>query len=132
MQAAGFVFDAAVVTGRSTRVEEVFLRTALFGMVFDGIDTAIWRRFKPDDLDLLDPFKSWIENEQLECPMSFSLEQRLTSTFHLRTYFRTRSGGHGLCYPSCEVGDQVWIVHGSTVPFVLRPIHMNEDIEENI
>jgi hypothetical protein len=44
-----------------------------------------------------------------------------------RCYFRTEDGGQGLCYPSAQVGDEVWIVSGSNVPFILRRADLSDE-----
>lgn len=38
-----------------------------------------------------------------------------------RTFFKTRNGLMGLCYPHARPGDEVWVFAGGNVPFVLRP-----------
>ena len=38
-----------------------------------------------------------------------------------RCFFTTRSGRMGLCYPNTKQGDEVWILSGACVPFVVRP-----------
>ena len=37
-----------------------------------------------------------------------------------RSMFRTEAGRLGLCLPESQVGDEVWVLHGGRVPFVLR------------
>jgi hypothetical protein len=38
-----------------------------------------------------------------------------------RTMFWTKNGSIGLCFPNSQPGDEVWVLHGGKVPFVLRP-----------
>jgi hypothetical protein len=38
-----------------------------------------------------------------------------------RTFFITRGGDMGLCFPHARPGDEVWVLAGGKVPFVLRP-----------
>jgi hypothetical protein len=38
-----------------------------------------------------------------------------------RTLFRTKEGRIGLCFPNSRPGDEVWVLYGGRVPFVLRP-----------
>lgn len=37
-----------------------------------------------------------------------------------RTFFRTKKGHMGLCFPHTRLGDEVWALAGGNVPFVLR------------
>ena len=37
-----------------------------------------------------------------------------------RTFFGTVEGGFGLCFPHAIPGDEVWVLAGGRVPFVLR------------
>ena len=43
-----------------------------------------------------------------------------------RKLFVTEQGLLGSCPPATTVNDEIWILSGSSVPFVLRPEH-NED-----
>lgn len=124
MRVADFNFEAHAA-GRRTQANERVWRTMVGGAIIQGTET---RRFASDDMVLLDPFVSWLDYSDLP--------QALIPTISLptasRTYFRTQSGGHGLCYPTCRPGDQVWVLHGSSVPFVLRPVDIDVKIEANI
>ncbi|KAF7679927.1 hypothetical protein GT037_001578 [Alternaria burnsii] len=37
-----------------------------------------------------------------------------------RIFYVTSSGRIGLSFPNTKVGDEVWVIHGSNVPFILR------------
>lgn len=39
-----------------------------------------------------------------------------------RCFFATYSGRMGLCYPNVLSGDEVWIMRGMQVPFIVRPL----------
>ncbi|RII22845.1 hypothetical protein CUC08_Gglean013284 [Alternaria sp. MG1] len=49
-----------------------------------------------------------------------SMERSLQATTYGRSMFLTEGGRIGLCLPECRVGDEVWVLHGGKVPFVLR------------
>lgn len=49
-----------------------------------------------------------------------------------RTFFVTKSGNMGLCFPHTRPGDEVWVLAGGNVPFVLRPISDTDDATEAI
>jgi hypothetical protein len=125
---AGFDFEA-YAAGRHTRANVKIWRTLLSGVV-GTTDARIWRRFEEDDMKLLQPFVSFFETG---IPPTFQNDlgsvQMSTGS---RKYFRTRNGDHGLCYPTCEVGDQVWVLHGARLPFILRSVHVDTNLEENV
>ena len=130
MELAEFDFGA-YIKGRYTRANEQIWRTILGGVLqYKTSIELVCRRFGADDVKLLDGLMSLFEIEGipvLEGPIS-SLEHSTA----MRTYFRTQDGSHGLCYPSCQAGDQVWVLHGSPVPFILRPVYVDTSIEENV
>ncbi|KAG9203064.1 hypothetical protein G6514_003586 [Epicoccum nigrum] len=41
---------------------------------------------------------------------------------HGRTFFCTVKGGSGLCFPHARPGDEVWVLAGGRVPFVLQGV----------
>jgi len=45
---------------------------------------------------------------------------------HGRCYFKAENDGQGLCYPHARVGDEIWVLDGGKVPFVLRPAHLDQ------
>ena len=51
-----------------------------------------------------------------------------------RSMFRTEAGRIGLCLPESQVGDEVWVLHGGRVPFVLRlgDVSTVEDLPEAV
>jgi hypothetical protein len=125
LQIADFDFEAHAAR-RRTQTNEQIWRTIVGGVVIEGPEP---RRFESDDMVLLDTFVSWIyKNGDMPQAMLPTIAIPTAS----RTYSRSRSGGHGLCYPTCRPGDQVWVLHGSTVPFVLRPVHVDTEIEANV
>jgi hypothetical protein len=124
MQVADFDFEAHAA-GRRTQTNEQVWRTIVGGVIVEGPET---RRFNPDDMALLDTFVSW-----LGCgDMPHALLPTISIPTISRTYFRSQNGGHGLCYPSCRPGDQVWVLHGSPVPFVLRSVDVDTNVEANV
>jgi len=126
-------FDSeAHATGRHSTANEQIWRTILCGVVNAGkpSDSSNWRRFKSDDMKLLGPFVHFLETGIM--PGLYEPTSSTHTTACSKTYFRTRSGGHGLCYPTCRPGDQVWVLHGARVPFVLRSIDVDTKIEENV
>jgi hypothetical protein len=46
----------------------------------------------------------------------------IISFIYERSMFLTEKSHLGLCYPACQPGDEIWILHGGRVPFILRPI----------
>jgi hypothetical protein len=139
MEAAEFDFEANPAIGQHAITNKKFWRTVLGGTLSDSYESDNFelRRFAPEDMDLLDIFVAWIQYGHVTLPTSITkLVKTIVSTLRVstlvRTYFRTHSEGHGLCYPHCEVGDEVWVLDGANVPFVLRYVHIDTAVEENI
>ena len=42
-----------------------------------------------------------------------------------RAMFVTEGGRIGLCWPHAKAGDEIWVLYGSKMPFVLRPVRGN-------
>jgi hypothetical protein len=130
MQAAGIDLETHETTEQSTGTKEVFWRTIHAGVFLDA-ETG-WRRVEQGDMWLVELFVSWIQNGKIRHPLRRVLATIPIVSARLKTYFRTQSGGHGLCYPSSKVGDQVWIIHGSKVPFILRHVHVDTEVADNV
>lgn len=47
-----------------------------------------------------------------------------------RAFFRTKEGHMGMCYPNARPGDEVWVLAGGKVPFLLRPFDDTVDTTE--
>jgi hypothetical protein len=72
-------------------------------------------------------FSSWIHNGQED--VGFPLSRTFLVATYGRCYFRAQGGGQGLCHPTVEAGDEVWVIDGSKFPFILRRAHLT--IDEN-
>ena len=133
MELAGFDF-AAQAPGRHTELNERICRTILGGAI---IDVSGIRAFNSADMHLLDLLLSWLEggnaldNKTLALD-NMTLRSSLLLATNARTYFRSHNCGHGLCYPTCKPDDQVWVLHGAKVLFILRPVHVDMNVEENV
>jgi hypothetical protein len=130
MELAEFDFEAHA-KGRYTRSNEQIWRTMSGGILqYASSIEHVCRRFNADDMKLLDLLISFFDigiAPDLQGPIG-----SLHRSAAMRTYCRTQDGGHGLCYPSCQAGDQVWVLHGSPVPFILRSVYVDTGIEENV
>src|SRR6266516_4876460 len=49
------------------------------------------------------------------------LQRRAEAEINGRAFFVPESGSMGLCPPGAVPGDEVWVVFGSLVPFILQP-----------
>jgi hypothetical protein len=125
MQASGVDFDRC--SNERQRSDEVlrFWRTILGGVMSTGQEDSDWRRFTAKALVWLEPFLSFIQTG--EPTRTFALDRTLLVATDARCYFRTDDGGQGLCHPNTKVGDQVWVLHGSNVPFVLRRTVLSDE-----
>lgn len=50
----------------------------------------------------------------------------LTATYG-RSFFVTKDDHMGLCYPTAQAGDEVWVLYGGRLPFILRPRNEEPD-----
>jgi len=78
--------------------------------------------------------------EDLRCWLSSLLESKSAGTnppmgpliwsmlpvIYGRAMFLTQQGHIGMCYPDSRIGDEVWVLHGGKVPFVLRQIQEHD------
>lgn len=128
MQASGVDFDRYSDEVQCSDDMLRFWRTILGGVMSAGQDDteySDWRRFTAEALVWLGPFLSLIRTG--EPTKTFALDRTLLVATDARCYFRTDSGGQGLCHPNINVGDQVWVLHGSNVPFVLRRAVLSDE-----
>jgi hypothetical protein len=105
-----------------------FWRTILGGVMSAGKESteySDWRKFSVEATSWIENFLSWMRDGQTE--LHFALDRTLLIATDGRCYFRTEGGGQGLCYPSAKVGDEVWVIKGSKVPFVLRRVQLSDD-----
>jgi hypothetical protein len=57
------------------------------------------------------------EEMSLDLPLALTID---IATYG-RCYFQAASGDQGLCYPTTLTGDEIWVLDGDKVPFILRP-----------
>jgi hypothetical protein len=104
-----------------------FWRTMLGGVLSVGKENtqySDWRLWTIEALSWIGPFLRWMQAGQKDLP--FALGRTLIIATSGRCYFRTESGGHGLCYPTTQASDEIWVFDGSNVPFVLRRVQLSE------
>ncbi|RYN18332.1 hypothetical protein AA0113_g9745 [Alternaria arborescens] len=104
-----------------------FLRTLLGGMdTAEGTEAhpLMWTNFTPATMGWLDNFLSWLNDTD---SMNQSLHRVITTATHGRCYFKADNNGQGLCYPNACVGDEVWVLDGGKVPFILRPTRLEQE-----
>jgi len=128
IEVADFDFEAHAAGLRTQKNEQIWRTMVGDSTCADGRA----RRLDSGDMAFLDTLISWLECREMPYDLSPRFIRTITTATTLRTYFRTHDRGHGLCYPTCRPGDQVWVLHGATVPFVLRPIQIDTSIEANV
>ncbi|OAG20498.1 HET-domain-containing protein [Alternaria alternata] len=104
-----------------------FWRTLLGGMdATEGTEAnfSMWTNFTPATIGWLDSFLPWLQDAN---SMNQSLHQIITTATHGRCYFKADNSGQGLCYPNACVGDEVWVLDGGKVPFILRPTRLEQE-----
>ncbi|KAI4909651.1 hypothetical protein J4E90_008350 [Alternaria incomplexa] len=107
-----------------------FWRTLLGGLDIPvGTESHAWDlKFSPATMRWLEHFLVWVEGE--ECTIDATLCHMISVITHGRRYFKTGNNGQGLCYPHVRVEDEVWVLDGGNVPFILRPARLNKEERE--
>lgn len=104
-------------------VEERFWRTIVADTFIDDNDNnaRIPTSLHPDLSSWHAMVKGSVDQgrEPLLSPFVFTLWSATSG----RTFFKTKSGHMGLCYPHARPGDEVWVLAGGNVPFVLRSLN---------
>ena len=81
-----------------------------------------WRRASPEDY-LCDEFDQLWESGDLSRVEDMAYKKTVMAALMDRALYVTEDRGMmGLCMPHARAGDEVWIVYGSKLPFVLRPV----------
>ncbi|KAH9874366.1 hypothetical protein IAQ61_003555 [Plenodomus lingam] len=91
--------------------QEAFWRTAIGDLVTDETPQ---RRATDEDVQLVARF---LEDEDMDTEVVYSLRCMLMN----HAFFLTREGYMGIGPTDIMPGDEVWILAGGSVPFVLRP-----------
>lgn len=105
-----------------------FWRTMLGGVMSEGKDSteySDWRKFNQEAMKWIEPFLSWVRGDKQGMP--FALDRTLTMSTEDRCYFKTHQGFGGLCYPTTQANDELWVINGSRVPFILRSAQLNSE-----
>jgi hypothetical protein len=101
----------------------------LGGVTFEGTENAEqsdWYVFEMKAMAWIELFLSWVHDGGGQ-DWDSNFHRTLPAATKGRCYFQTDCGDQGLCYPSSQVGDKVWIINGLKVPLVLRRTHLSED-----
>jgi hypothetical protein len=105
--------------------QNAFWRTLLGNIVYNGKEGAQrirrkeFRNFKIWVLTMQNAMKTGIS------PPTDRFYQSLVIATFSRAMFHTTQGNVGLCFPNCQLGDEIWILQGGRVPFLLRPCGKN-------
>lgn len=107
----------------SGSLQDRFWRTILADFMPVGISAgSSWRR----TADITSPMLSeWFFDakarlEEGHEPVLSASIHAFWIAAHGRCFFRTEKGHFGLCFPHTKPGDEVWVLAGGRVPFVLR------------
>jgi hypothetical protein len=112
----------------STTRDDAFWRTMVRDVYLNEKET---RRASPSDYLLFNQYFEMIAFERLVSEtLDWPKAEKVMATVHTATYnhrfFVTEKGYFGLGNPDTQVGDQVWVLIGGKVPFVLRPVVDND------
>jgi hypothetical protein len=84
-------------------------------------------RFRSVTMHRIVDFLTWLEESGA---LGNELERLLAAATHGRCYFKAENDNQGLCYPNTCVGDEIWVLDGGRVPFILRRAHLNQEERE--
>jgi hypothetical protein len=104
-----------------------FWRTLLGGIgIMYGTEVfpSSWTKFTPVAMYWRDNFFSWLRDEGV---LNHALQQIISLATYRRCYFRADGSGQGLYYSNTCVGDEVWVLEGGNVPFILRPTYLSKE-----
>jgi len=106
-----------------------FWRTLLGDIAFpvgeSGNVKEDYKNFTPATIHWLEHFLSWVVDK--DRVLNHELGDLISIATHGRCYFKAENNGQGLCYPHARVGDEIWVLDGGKVPFVLRPAHLDQE-----
>ncbi|KAF2844661.1 HET-domain-containing protein [Plenodomus tracheiphilus IPT5] len=97
--------------------QEAFFRTVIGDLV---TDEAPERRATDEDVQLVAEFA---EEEDMDSEVVYSLRCMLMN----HTFFMTSEGHMGIGPTDTKTGDEIWILAGGNVPFILRPTSVDEE-----
>ncbi|KZM24929.1 hypothetical protein ST47_g3927 [Ascochyta rabiei] len=106
-------------------LQQHFWRTIMADVSLTDLASGSWNRIlTPTVIPIEDWFLDTVDNlrQGLEPPVTSSVHALYPATYG-RALFRTESGHFGLCFPDARPGDEVWVLAGGRVPFVLRGLN---------
>lgn len=86
---------------------------------------TFWRMISGGSGMRVEKFLAWLTDESSK--LDRKIASVITEATYGRSYFKTTSQSHGLCYASTCVGDEVWVLDGGKVPFILRSAPLGQE-----
>lgn len=108
--------------------EARFWRAVTTEVVWDG-GSGTYRRLDSEDLDELQKWLSGVEEDVERFFSPHGFPTILGATMNSRAMFLTAKGDLGVGPQDIRTGDEVWILFGGRVPFVLRPAPENPIVD---
>ncbi|KAI1345867.1 heterokaryon incompatibility protein-domain-containing protein [Xylaria sp. FL0043] len=100
------------------------------GIVFDGgplhAFNGGWKRLRAGESLSVAGWQQFMEGNMWALPERYRGTMETLSSG--RCLFATQGGRMGLCYNSVHPGDEVWVVKGSNLPFILRDVCKGDEI----
>jgi hypothetical protein len=105
---------------------EPFWRTMLAGSMNENKShtQVALRAYEAKDIGPSRNFFSWLL-ELGPSGLDAVYNNQILAAISGRSFFLTKKGNFGLCYPKVQPDDEIWVVHGAPAPFILRPCHGN-------
>lgn len=101
---------------------ESFWRTMVGGLIVENNPQPgpySIRSYESADFTNFEEWLYWVKGGRKK--PNFMIESSIWAAIYGRAFFITKQGYMGLSYPRIEVGDEVWVLYGGRVPFILRP-----------
>jgi hypothetical protein len=111
----------------SSNREKAFWRTVIGDALSDV--NGEWKRLGPSELKA---YEQWMSDfpsfttSRTQYSLHRTFLHAMRAAICGRSVLVTHSGKIGLCEPKAEAGDEVWVLHGGRVPFLLRPVFQQE------
>ncbi|XPT04626.1 hypothetical protein M3J09_013702 [Ascochyta lentis] len=106
-------------------LQQHFWRTIMADVYPRNVSNNSWDRIStPAYVSIEELFLETINHlrQGLEPPVTTPVQALFSATYG-RAFFRTELGHFGLCFPDACPGDEVWVLAGGRVPFVLRALN---------
>lgn len=120
--------ETALGTSKEDIVRIALSHVMCASMTDDGVPlygpNRGWRRTKENDLPSQEEWQYFMDGNMWSLPEGYRETMHMASSG--RSLYITSRGRIGLCYLKVKSNDEVWILIGSKLPFILRKVSRND------